>query len=77
MKFNWVAEFKANSIEVFAWVSAMVGMAMFVVGLFWDYIAGVNVAHNEGLGIGQICWLAFWGLYTLYGWLLQNEWGEK
>jgi hypothetical protein len=49
---------------------------MFIIGLAWDKIVGVQVQHSEGLGLMQIIWLSFWGLYTLYGWMIQDKWGE-
>lgn len=76
MKFNVLWEAKWNEIEAFAWISMVVGMVMFAGGLMWDKIAGVQVQHAKGLGVMQILWLAFWGLYTLYGFVIQDRWGE-
>ena len=76
MKFNWIAEFKINEVEGFAYFSMLVGFAMLTVGLLWDKIAGVQIAHNEGLGLGQMLWIAFWGLFSVYGMLIASKWGE-
>lgn len=76
MKLDIVSEFRVNELEVFAWISMGVGMLMFLGGIFWDKIAGIHITHRPGFGWMQIAWCAFWGLYTFYGWAIQDRWGE-
>ena len=76
MKFNILTEFRINEVESFALVATIVGIAMFGIGLAWDKIAGVQIAHNPGLGLGQILWCAFWGVFSVWGMLIATKWGE-
>ncbi len=76
MKFNWIAEFKMNEVEGFSYFAMLVGFVMLIVGLLWDKIAGVQIAHNEGIGLAQMLWIAFWGLFSVWGMLIATKWGE-
>ncbi|MFH1231968.1 MAG: hypothetical protein V1709_10785 [Planctomycetota bacterium] len=76
MKLNWIAEFKINEVEGFCYFATLIGFVMLVVGLLWDKIAGVQVSHNEGLGLAQILWCASWGMFSVWGMLVATKWGE-
>jgi len=76
MKFNWVAEFKTNDVELYASCGVLLSTALFLVMLFWDNICGVHVAHHSGYGWRQIVGMAVFGLYAFWGWYICNRWGE-
>ena len=77
MKLNVLAEFKINSIEAFAWGGMVFGTSVFLVATFWDNIAGVQINHNSGYGWQQITVMAISGLFTFWGWTIQDAWGER
>lgn len=76
MKLTVLTDLKINSIEGFALVSMVMGATIFMVTLFFDQLVGVQVAHNEGLGLGQILVLAASGLYVFWGYCMVRTWGE-
>jgi hypothetical protein len=63
-----------NEVDRFAFVSMIISMVMFLIGLFWDGLVGVHVAHHEGLGLGQIIWCTFWGIYSIWAWSINSKW---
>lgn len=65
-----------KEVEVFGLVSELMGIALVIVGCFWDAIAGVQVRHSIGLGYMQILWIAGWGLYSFWAWHINKTWGE-
>lgn len=77
MRITVLWDLKSNEVERFAIASFVIGVVMFLAGLCWDWIAGVNVQHAKGLGTMQILWLAFWGLYTFWAWYVCSRWGER
>jgi hypothetical protein len=83
MKLNMLWQFvvgkpivKTNEVEIFAWVSILLGLVAFTTILLWDWIVGPHIAHNEGYGYLQILALAGIGLYVLFGVFISQRWGE-
>lgn len=76
MKIDWVADFRTNELEVFSFVSMLIGIIMLGGGIFWDVIAGVQINHNKGMGWQQMSWCGFWGCYVFFAWYILSKWGE-
>lgn len=77
MKLNLLWELKLNEIEVFSFLSFVMGLIMLIIGAGWDSIVGIYINHNQGYGIYQIAWMAFWGIYSFWAWYIVDKWGEK
>jgi hypothetical protein len=78
MKLDMVFEFRANELETFALVSAVIGVVMFFVGLCWDMIAKSQfIVYRPGLGAMQIIWMAGSALYVLWAGSIFMKWGDR
>ena len=79
MRLNFLWEIRWNELDVKFLIDMIVGIAMFLLGVFFDPIANkLNIHHStERLPFWQISWGLFWGLYILWTYLYQQEWGEK
>ena len=77
MKLNMLWEFKVNELELHFLLSTLIGLVMFLIGVTWDMIVGVRVHHSQGIGLYQWIWIASWGLYSLWSFLMAMKWGDK
>lgn len=78
MKLDFLFDFKSNELEIFALISMVLGCSMFVIGAAFDPIAmKFLINHQQGFGLGQVVWCAFWGLYSFWAYSISIKWGEK
>ena len=75
MRLNFLWEIKLNELDQKLIVDMIIGISMFLMGAFWDLIAGIRVPHNPGFSWMQILWCVFWGLYVFYTWWYQQHYG--
>lgn len=76
MKLSWIAEWKCNEVEGYAWAATIMFIGLFLVTTFWDSIAGVQINHHQGYGWRQIVVMAVFGIFSVWGMLVAVKWGE-
>ena len=52
------------TIEWFAFISMLLGLAVFCIACSWDNLIGITMHHNKGYGWFQILVIATSGVYT-------------
>ena len=69
---------KYNELDLKFLLDLVLGISMFLIGVFWDMLPYVrlNFYHKPDFGLGQFIWCAFWGIYILGTWLYMAYYGE-
>jgi hypothetical protein len=68
-----------REVEIFGFVSMVMGISLTLMGCFWDDIVTLKMFHqniivHKGYGAGQIIWMSFWALYSFWAWAVGIKW---
>ena len=80
MRFEWLIEFRINELEKKFFVDLGIGLAMFIIGAFYDRIADklVVIRHStEGFPLWQVLWCGFWGMYIIWTLSYLKNWRDR
>ena len=70
-----------KEVGIFGFVSMIMGIALTILGCFWDGIVSLpmfhqNIVFHKGYGVWQILWMGFWALYSFWAWTIGIKWSE-
>jgi hypothetical protein len=69
-------QIKIGELDFIFLLNEVIGSVMLLGGIFWDVIAGANIAHKQGFGPLQAIWTFFWGMYILMNYYYQMHYGK-